>query len=148
MADVNGDRLRSRIRCLGSTGPRGEHRVKETDPAMSDFAVPEGFSVRVMRRGDAAVVVPTGELDYGSAPALEASLIRAFADAVRRVVLDLRELEFIDSGGLHVLLVARRQAEAAGKAFSLVAGHRGLERTLEIAGVHNAFSWATAGELA
>ena len=115
---------------------------------MSNLAVPEGFSVRIMRRGDAAVVVPTGELDYGSAPALEASLARAFADAARRVVLDLRELEFIDSGGLHALLVARRQAEAAGKAFSLVAGHHGLRRTLEIAGVHHVFSWAPAGEIA
>ena len=146
--DVNGDRLRGWIRCLGSTGPRGEHRVKETDSAMSDLAVPEGFSVRVLRRGDVAVVVPTGELDYGSAPALEAALTRAFADAVRRVVLDLGELEFIDSGGLHALLVTRRQAEAAGKAFSLVAGHRGLQRTLEIAGVHNVFTWAPAGEFA
>ena len=114
---------------------------------MSNLAVPEGFSVRIMRRGDAAVVVPTGELDCGSALALEASLTRAFADPVRRVVLDLRELEFIDSGGLHALLVARRRAEAAGKAFSLVAGHRGLQRTLEIAGVHHVFSWAPAGEL-
>ena len=69
-------------------------------------------------------------------------------DAVRRVVLGLRGLEFIDSGGLHALLVARRQAEAAGKAFSRVAGHRGLERTLEIDGVHDAFSWAPAGEIA
>ena len=47
---------------------------------MSDVAVPEGFSVRVVRRGDTAVVIPTGELDHGSAPALEASLIRAFAE--------------------------------------------------------------------
>ena len=114
---------------------------------MSDFAVPEGFSVRVLRRGDAAVVVPAGELDSSSAPVLEASLTRAVADAVRCVVLDLRELEFIDTGGLHVLLVARGQAEAAGKAFSLVAGHRGLQRTLEIAGVHNVFSWSPAGEI-
>jgi len=115
---------------------------------MSDVAVPEGFSVRVVRRGDTAVVIPRGELDHGSAPALEASLIRAFADAARRVVLDLRELEFIDSAGLHALLAARRQAEAADKVFSLVAGHNGLERTLEIAGVLNAFSWAPAGDLA
>ena len=115
---------------------------------MSDFAVPEGFSVRVLRRGDNAVVVPAGELDYAGVPELEASLTRAFADTVHRVVLDLRELEFIDSGGLHALLVARGRAEAAGKAFSLVAGHRGLQRTLEIAGVHHVFSWAPAGEFA
>ena len=60
------------------------------------------------------------------------------------MVLDLRELLFMDSGGLGVLLTARRQAEEAGKALSLVAGHRGLERTLEIAGVRQAFTWTPA----
>ena len=114
---------------------------------MSDFPIPEAFSVRVERRGDAAVVVPTGELDLATAPALEASLSRAFDDTLGRVVLDLRELEFIDSSGLRTLLTARRQADGAGKEFSLVAGHRGLERTLEIAGVHKVFSWTAAEDL-
>ena len=65
-----------------------------------------------------------------------------------RVVLDLRELEFIDSSGLRTLLTARRQSEDSGAQFSLVAGHRGLERTLEIAGVHKVFDWTPAEELA
>jgi anti-sigma B factor antagonist len=64
------------------------------------------------------------------------------------VVLDLRELEFIDSSGLRTLLTARRSAEQAGASFSLIAGHRGLERTLEIAGVHKVFTWTPAEELA
>jgi anti-sigma B factor antagonist len=115
---------------------------------MSDFPIPEAFSVRVERRGDAAVVVPTGELDLATAPALEASLSRAFTEAAPRVVLDLRELEFIDSSGLRTLLTARRRAEEAGSGFSLVAGHAALERTLEIAGVHKVFTWTAPEELA
>jgi anti-anti-sigma factor len=109
---------------------------------------PEGFFVRLERRGDAVVVVPSGELDHAVAPTLAEVMRRAFADAPPRVVLDLRELLFMDSGGLGVLLTARRQAEDAGKALSLVAGHRGLERTLEIAGVHQAFTWTAARDLA
>jgi anti-anti-sigma factor len=114
---------------------------------MSDYPIPEAFSVRIERRGEAAVVVPSGELDLATAPALEASLGRAFSDAPGHVVLDLRELEFIDSSGLRMLLTARRQAEDAGQQFSLVAGHRGLERTLEIAGVHKVFTWTAAEDL-
>jgi len=116
---------------------------------MSDFRMPEAFSVRTERRGDAAVVVPTGELDLATAPALETALARAFGSGESdSVVLDLRELEFIDSSGLRTLLTARRQAEEAGATFSLVAGHRGLERTLEIAGVHKVFTWTPAEEIA
>ncbi len=115
---------------------------------MSEMPIPEAFTVRVEEHAGAAVVVPTGELDLATAPALEAALTRAFGAAAGRVVLDLRELEFIDSSGLRTLLTARRQAEDAGAGFSLVAGHRGLERTLEIAGVHKVFTWTPAEEIA
>jgi anti-sigma B factor antagonist len=115
---------------------------------MSEFPIPEAFSVRTEQHGDAAVVVPTGELDLATAPALEDALSRAFDSSAARVVLDLRELEFIDSSGLRTLLTARRRSEDAGARFSLVAGHRGLERTLEIAGVHKVFDWTPADELA
>ena len=115
---------------------------------MSDFPIPEAFSVRTEQHGEAAVIVPTGELDLATAPALEDALRRAFGGDSARVVLDLRELEFIDSSGLRTLLSARRQSEDAGTQFSLVAGHRALERTLEIAGVHKVFDWTPAEELA
>ena len=116
---------------------------------MSNFPMPEAFSVRTEQHGDAAVVIPKGELDLATAPALESALGSAFsAGGSGSVVLDLRELEFIDSSGLRTLLSARRQAEDAGASFSLVAGHRGLERTLEIAGVHKVFTWTPAEELA
>jgi anti-anti-sigma factor len=115
---------------------------------MSEIPLPESFSVRTEDRAGASVVVPTGELDLATAPALEAALGRAFERAgAGRVVLDLRELEFIDSSGLRTLLTARRHADETGSKFSLVAGHRGLERTLEIAGVHKVFSWTPAEEL-
>jgi anti-anti-sigma factor len=115
---------------------------------MSEMPIPEAFSVRTEDHGGTAVVVPTGELDLATAPALEAALGRAFESVGSgRVVLDLRELEFIDSSGLRTLLTARRQAEQTDAEFSLVAGHRGLERTLEIAGVHKVFTWTAAEEL-
>ena len=115
---------------------------------MSEFPIPEAFSVRTEPRGDAVVVIPTGELDLATAPALEKALADAFDGDSARVVLDLRELEFIDSSGLRTLLTARRRSDAAHAQFSLVAGHRGLERTLEIAGVHKVFDWTLAEELA
>jgi len=113
----------------------------------AEYPIPEAFSVRTEQHGDAAVVIPTGELDLATAPALEDALARAFDGGHGRVVLDLRELEFIDSSGLRTLLTARRKAEEAEAQFSLVAGHRGLERTLEIAGVHKVFDWTLAEDL-
>ena len=45
---------------------------------MSEFPIPEAFSVRTEQHGDAAVVIPTGELDLATAPALEDALGRTF----------------------------------------------------------------------
>lgn len=114
---------------------------------MNGMPLPEAFSVRTEQHGDATVVVPRGELDLATAPALELALDDALDEALR-VVLDLRELDFIDSSGLRTLLTARRRAELSGAAFSLVAGDIGLERTLEVAGVRQFFAWTSASELA
>ena len=104
---------------------------------MSDLPIPEAFTVRLEQRGGATVVIPTGELDLATAPSLESALGRAFTESAGgRVVLDLRELEFIDSSGLRTLLTARRRAVT------------GDERTLEIAGVRQVFTWTPAEEIA
>jgi anti-sigma B factor antagonist len=114
---------------------------------MSDLPLPKAFSVRTEQHGTAAVVVPAGELDFATAPALEEALDCEFRSGSARVVLDLRELEFIDSSGLRTLLIARRRADNAHVQFALVAGHRALERTLEIAGVYQVFDWTPAEDL-
>ena len=71
-----------------------------------------------------------------------------FKSGADRVLLDLRELEFIDSSGLRALLMARRRAETSQKPFALMAGSRALERTLQIAGVHGMFDWTPVDEAA
>ena len=111
---------------------------------MSRPGFAKDFSVRTEQRDAAAVVIPSGELDIATAPALEQELDRAFESSSARVVLDLRELEFIDSSGLRTLLMARRRADIARAHFSLVAGDRALQRTLEIAGIHQIFEWTPA----
>jgi len=62
-----------------------------------------GLSIRIESLRDCDVVVLDGELDQQSAPRLGEALERAAARG-KRVVVDLTELRFIDSSGLHVLL--------------------------------------------
>ena len=63
--------------------------------------------------GDAAWVRVIGELDIATAPQLEQTLRKAQLRA-RRVVLDLRQLTFIDCAGINVLLATRRRARLEG----------------------------------
>lgn len=62
-----------------------------------------GLEITIRSLVDCEVVTPSGELDCQSAPALAEALAQAEADG-RPVVVDLTELQFIDSSGLHVLL--------------------------------------------
>jgi anti-anti-sigma factor len=65
-----------------------------------------------------------GELDMATAALLEQTLRRAELRA-RMVVLDLRELTFMDSAGLHVIVEASDRARRAGR--RLVLARRGSQ---------------------
>lgn len=55
-----------------------------------------------------------GEMDGANAKALEDELISAEAMSASRIVLDLSELEFIDSSGLAVIMRANERAKNDG----------------------------------
>ncbi|HEV7808440.1 MAG TPA: STAS domain-containing protein [Solirubrobacteraceae bacterium] len=92
------------------------------------------FGIRVVQDGNATHIRPTGELDIATTPALE----QAIADATQTgatLVLDLRELTFMDSTGLRTLAQTNARAEADGFTLSIVRGPRQIERVLEISGL-------------
>ena len=79
-----------------------------------------------------AVVTLEGELDLAGAAALEEALATPEADAARAVVLDLRDVEFMDSSGLRTVIVAARRAEEDASRFALVPGKAQVMRVFEI----------------
>jgi anti-anti-sigma factor len=88
------------------------------------------FSCTLRESGlDAAWVRAAGELDIAAAPQLEQTLREAEARA-RGVVLDLRELTFMDSSGVHVIVDASTRARAAGNRLVVVRGPSQVDRLL------------------
>jgi anti-sigma B factor antagonist len=85
------------------------------------------------RNGTVATVRPEGELDLSGASILEAELDRLGEDPeVAAVVLDMRGLEFMDSSGLRLVVVADMKAREAGRRFCLVRGDETVHRVFEI----------------
>jgi anti-sigma B factor antagonist len=85
------------------------------------------------RDGTVAVVAPTGELDLSGATVLEAELDRLAEDPeLGSVVLDLRGLEFMDSSGLRLVVMADMRAREAGRRFALIRGGETVHRVFEI----------------
>jgi anti-anti-sigma factor len=77
-------------------------------------------------------VAPEGELDLATADDLRAELDHLFSAGFTHVVLDLRQLSFLDSTGLRLILEARRDADARSIRLELVPGPSGVQRVFEI----------------
>lgn len=104
-------------------------------PEIQDSWRPPEFSTEWLT--DAAGrsrVALAGELDIATVPQLDDSLRSAPADAPE-VVLDLRELEFMDCSAAQLLLVADRRIRRAGGRLLIVRGPAEVEWLLELIGV-------------
>jgi anti-sigma B factor antagonist len=86
-----------------------------------------------IKNGTVAVIVATGELDLSGAAVLEAEIERLAAEPeLGTVVLDMRGLEFMDSSGLRLVVLADMRAREAGRRFALVRGSETVHRVFEI----------------
>jgi anti-anti-sigma factor len=79
------------------------------------------------------VVALTGELDVAGSSLLEHELDRISADhQPSALVLDLSELDFMDSTGLRLVVMADQRSREAGRRFALVRGKDDVHRVFEI----------------
>jgi anti-sigma B factor antagonist len=93
---------------------------------------PLAFTTTLTSAGDALISL-TGELDLSGTVPLEEEVGRlAEEEGVRRVVIDLRELEFMDSSGLRMVALAERRLSAAGRELLLVRGRDTVQRVFAI----------------
>jgi anti-anti-sigma factor len=95
------------------------------------------FSVEVHKEGTACIVAASGELDLVASPVLEERLDHVWGTDAELVILDLRQVEFMDSTGLRVILGAQQRAQETGRRFALVRGAEQIERVLTLTGVRD-----------
>jgi len=93
------------------------------------------FSVIVSTDGDRSTVALRGELDLSGVDRARQAIEEAEAAASPLLVLDLSELEFIDSTGLEVLLRAARRAHDDGRRLIVRRPSRYVRRLLELTAI-------------
>jgi len=80
-------------------------------------------------------VVAGGEIDLATSPLLREALLNPEARAAT-VVLDLREVTFIDSSGLGVIVGQQKRAQEHDERFAVaVGGAAAVQRILELSGL-------------
>ncbi len=90
------------------------------------------------------LLAPQGALDLAAVDALERHVLDLRRAGVHHVVLDLRDLDLLDSAGLALLLSLRNEAVRHGHRLELVPGPRRVQRTFELTATRGLFDWRPA----
>lgn len=100
------------------------------------------LTVRTAHDRDTFLIALSGDLDLSNAAKLEHVLREAARSEASETVVDLTHLQFIDSTGLQLLILADRNAHADGRSFSLLRGTPMVQRVFDVCGLADAFTFA------
>lgn len=105
-----------------------------------------GFGVTVVDLAGRPALAVRGELDVSGVEELERALAEVESAEPQVLILDLREVTFLDSSGLRSLLAADRRAKAAGRRLAFVRGPEPVQRVFEIALLDRRLTFVDAPE--
>ena len=88
----------------------------------------------IRRTPAGSTVLVTGDLDLASVPALEAQILAALETRPGHLIIDLSDVSFIDSSGVHLLERIRREARERGVALTAVAPTGPARRVFALTG--------------
>jgi anti-anti-sigma factor len=108
---------------------------------MGDAPVPGVLTIRRTKDGTRLILALCGELDLSSAPIVERELQASLSGEYRHTIVDLAELDFIDSRGLNTLRRAQKTAHSLQRAFSLRRGGRQVKRLFDVTGYGARFTF-------
>jgi anti-anti-sigma factor len=76
----------------------------------------------------------SGRLDTASSPAAEQAILQALRPDQSRVILDMRNVDYVSSAGLRVVLLAAKQAKSAQGTLALFGMQPGVREVFDISG--------------
>jgi anti-sigma B factor antagonist len=99
------------------------------------------FDLETVTAGaDCAVLRIVGEIDVYRAPQLRERVIQLLADGTRHLVADLREVDFVDSTGLGVLVGSLKRLRERDGSLTLVASRGRIPQLLDLTGLIRIFT--------
>ena len=90
------------------------------------------FEVDTEQRSGEMAIRLSGDLDLSSFDAVDEVLASAQSNSNSSVRIDLRGLEFIDSSGIRLLLVAHERAQSNGHGLCIIRGSERIQRVFTL----------------
>ncbi len=106
----------------------------------------ERLAIEVTSALDAQTIALTGEADLLGSPRIDAALEDAAAGEPKLIVVDLRNLTFIDSSGLHALVNGHQRCRTRGHELRFIPGPPNVQRLFELTGADDILPFCDVGQ--
>jgi stage II sporulation protein AA (anti-sigma F factor antagonist) len=100
------------------------------------------FSILCTHDETTYTVVCRGEIDASATKALRDATLHALNSRLPLIVVDFRDVTFMDSTGVNALLLAHKAAQIAGVTLSLIPVPDAVMRTLVLSGADQLLEFA------
>jgi anti-sigma B factor antagonist len=97
--------------------------------------LPFDFRITASEQGTTSTIELEGEWDLAQQTVTTDAIARALDRRPACLLLDLSQLSFIDSCGIHVLIAARNRCAEQGARLVIIPGPRAVQRVFEICGL-------------
>lgn len=97
------------------------------------------LDIEVERQGDVCVLSLDGEVDVYTSPTLKERLVETVDDGCFNILVDMRDVGFIDSSGLGVLVSGLRRVKENGGTMRLVCTKENILKIFRITGLDKVF---------
>jgi len=97
------------------------------------------MEIQFSDEGDSLTVLLLGRLEAPDGPALIAAVEAHLADAIKQVTLDLRQLEFINYGGIRAILRLARSLKGGRRELAFLHAGGPVWEALDLSGLDDIF---------
>lgn len=98
------------------------------------MAVGSNLTIDSSQSGTGVVITPTGRIDGSNATKFQDAVLKEVSRGNGALVVDLGSLDYISSAGLRVLLLAAKRLQTADRSFSLCNVRDHILEVLNISG--------------
>ncbi|MGJ9412740.1 anti-sigma factor antagonist [Aeromicrobium sp. CF4.19] len=97
------------------------------------------LSLKTRTEGPFEIIEVGGEIDVMTAPRLREAVIEAVDRGRLRLIIDVEQVDFLDSTGLGVLVGALKRVRADGGSLDIVCTHERILKIFDITGLDKVF---------
>lgn len=106
------------------------------------------LSLKTRTHGPFQVIEVGGEVDVYTAPKLRESIVNAVDKGHTRLIVDVEQVDFLDSTGLGVLVGSLKRVRAEGGSLDIVCTHERILKIFDITGLDKVFGLHTSVDAA